>query len=297
MVANPYDFLALHGDAGVPALTMAANDYNRIVRLVQRGVPVQLEVDVRTRFHAGGRTSPNTLAELPGSDRRDEVVMIGAHLDSWHGGTGAADNAAGVAVAMEAVRLLKAVGARPRRTIRVALWTGEEQGLLGSRAYVARHFGEREEPEDEALRAVPFFLRPGMGHLRLRPSHASLAAYFNMDYGSGRIRGIYLQGNEAAKALVASWLAPLSDLGATTVSPRSLIGSDHQAFESVGLPVFPFIHDDLDYTTQTHHTTVDVFDRLQREDLVQASIVAASVVYQAATSDARPPRPALPGGT
>jgi len=294
MVAHPYDFLALQRDRGVSSLVMAGEQYNRLARLVARGSDVELEIDVETRFHPEGRMVPNTIAEIPGTDRRNEIVMIGAHLDSWHGGTGAADNAAGVAVAMEAMRLLKVVGAPLRRTVRLALWTGEEQGLLGSRAYVARHFGRREEPKDEAARAIPFFLRPRQGHLQLLPGHSSLVAYFNMDYGSGRIRGVYLQGNQAARPLLASWLAPLADLGAGTVSPRSLVGSDHQSFEAVGLPAFAFIHDDLDYAKRTHHTTLDVFDRLHSEDLVQASIVAASVLYEAATSDSRPPRPPLP---
>ncbi len=293
LVARNYDLLALHRDAGVPALAMAREHFDRVTQLVTSGADVELELDVRTRFRASNGLSPNVVAELTGSDLEDEIVMIGAHLDSWHGATGATDNAAGVAVALEALRLLEAAGARPRRTIRLGLWTGEEQGLLGARAYVERHLGARQEPQDEVLRDVPFFLRPFAGRLRIRPAHKSFVVYFNLDYGTGRIRGVYLEGNDAAAPLVTSWLAPLHDLGVTTVSPRSLLGSDHQAFESVGLPAFPFIHDDIEYTARTHHTTEDVFERLLREDLQQASIVAACLLYQAAQADERPPRPAL----
>jgi carboxypeptidase Q len=293
LVVRNHDFIALHRSAGITALTMADEHFGRVVRLLGNGVPVRLELDVRTTFREDDRTSANVIADLPGGDLADEVVMLGAHLDSWHGGTGATDNAAGVAAAMEAMRLLKSLGVQPRRTIRLALWTGEEQGLLGSRAYAAAHLGHRGEPKDETMRALPFFLRPFAGTLETKGDHARFDAYFNLDYGTGRIRGVYLEGNTAAASLLTRWLAPLADLGVSLVSPRSLVGSDHQAFESLGLPAFAFVQDDLDYLTGTHHTNMDVFERLERDDLVQASIVAAWVVYQAAISDERVPRPTL----
>lgn len=293
LVARPYELVAAGQPAGVPMLSMTAEHYGRVIRLLDRGVPVELELDVRTRLSADVPECVNVIADLPGNDLADELVIVGAHLDSWHGGTGAVDNAAGVAIAMEALRLLKAVGAQPRRTIRLALWTGEEQGLLGARAYVREHFGHRDEPADEGLRALPFFLRALEGRLHLQGDQRRLSAYFNVDHGSGRIRGIYLGGNTAAQPLVESWFAPLAGLGAGTVSPRAILGSDHQAFESIGVPAFHFIQDPLDYSTRGHHTNMDVFERLSRDDLVQASLVVASVLYQAATSDERVPRPVL----
>ena len=217
--------------AGVPALVMAAEHYNRILRLVEKKQEVELEIDVKAAFHDEDVMSQNTLAEIPGTT--DEVVMAGAHLDSWHTGTGATDNAAGSAVVMEAVRILKALDVKPRRTIRVALWSGEEQGLLGSRAYVESHFGARSDAE-EARRSKE--RRRPRGALVLKPDHAKLSAYFNVDNGTGRIRGIYTQQNAAAAALFEAWLAPLRDLGATTVTNRSTGSTDHVSFDEVGLP-------------------------------------------------------------
>ncbi|MBN2371874.1 MAG: M20/M25/M40 family metallo-hydrolase [Vicinamibacteria bacterium] len=295
VVADFGDTLAGNDAPVAPALIVAAEQYNRIHRLIKRGIPVELEVELQTRWHREDLMSETLIAEIPGSDLQREVVMIGAHLDSWHGGAGATDNAAGVAVAMEAMRLLLGSGARPRRTIRLALWSGEEQGLLGSRAYVKRHFGWRDDPENREIAALPFFLRSDFGRLHLRPDHERFEAYFNLDHGTGRIRGIYLQGNERAASLIETWVAALGDPNVVTVSPRSLRGSDHQSFESVGLPAFMFIHDDAGYLSLAHHTNMDLCERLLGDDLVQASIVAASVVYQAAMSEVRLPRPPVGG--
>ena len=280
-------------DPGVPALVMAAEQYNRLARLVDRGIEVELEVDVRTRFHDEDPTAYNTLAEIPGTDQSGEVVMIGAHLDSWHGATGATDNAAGSAVVMEAMRILRALDVRPRRTIRLALWSGEEQGLLGSRAYVAEHFGSRPAVSPEE-RDLPSFLRRDTGPVTVKPDHAKLAAYFNLDNGTGRIRGIYAERNAAVAPIFEAWLAPLKDLGATTVTLRPTRGTDHVSFDSVGLPAFQFIQDEADYETRTHHTTLDTFDRLQKADLMQASVVMATFAYDAAMRRQRLPRRPLP---
>ena len=219
--------------------------------------------------------------------------MIGAHLDSWHAATGATDNAAGSAVVMEAMRILRALDARPRRTIRIALWSGEEQGLLGSRAYVAEHFGSRPAVAPEE-RDLPSFLRKEAGPVTVKPDHAKLAAYFNLDNGTGRIRGIYAERNAAAAPIFEAWLAPLKDLGATTVTMRPTRGTDHVSFDSVGLPAFQFIQDEADYETRTHHTNLDSFDRLQKADLMQAAVVLATFAYDAAMRPQRLPRRPLP---
>jgi hypothetical protein len=279
---------------GPTALVMAVEHYNRLVRLAERGTPVELEVEVRARFLDDDPMAANTLAEIPGTDRRGEIVMLGAHLDSWHGGTGATDNAAGCAVVMEAARILRALDVRPRRTIRVALWTGEEQGLLGARAHVREHFGGRPDAADPDERRLPSSLRRHAGPLTLKPGHARLSAYFNVDNGTGRIRGIYTQQNPAAAPIFEAWLRPLHDLGARTVSNRSTGSTDHVPFDAVGLPAFQFIQDEADYSTRTHHTNLDVYDRVQRDDLVQASVVLASFAYHAAMRAERFPRKPLP---
>jgi carboxypeptidase Q len=285
-------------DPGVPALVMAAEHYGRLARLLDRSLDVELEVDVRARFHDDDPSAYNTVAEIPGSDRRGEVVMIGAHLDSWHAGTGATDNAAGSAVAMEAMRILQALGNRPQRTIRLALWSGEEQGLLGARAYVAEHFGTRAEPADARDRDLPSFLRRDpQGAVSVKPEHARLSAYFNVDNGTGRIRGVYAERNAAVAPIFEAWLKPLRDLGATTVTLRRTGGTDHVPFDAVGLPAFQFIQDDVDYHTRTHHTNLDVYDRLQKNDLMQASVVLASFAYNAAMRPDRLPRRPVPRDT
>jgi carboxypeptidase Q len=285
---------------GTTALVMAGVHYNRLLRLVEGKVEPELEVDVDSTFHDEDTTAANTLAELPGSGARGEVVMVGAHLDSWHTGTGATDNAAGVAVAMEAVRILKAVGARPRRTIRVALWTGEEQGLLGSRAYVGRHFASRPEP-DPAEADMPSSLRQEKGPLTLKPAHGQLSAYFNLDNGTGKIRGVYLQENAVVAPIFEAWLKPFADLDAETLTMRKTGSTDHVAFDQAGLPGFQFIQDEVDYRSTpdlelfgTHHTNMDTYDRLQREDLMQASVIMAAFVWNAASREALLPRRPLP---
>jgi hypothetical protein len=286
---------------GVTALVMDAAHYNRVARLLARKVAVELELDVRARFHGEDLMSANTVAEIPGTDKKGEIVMLGAHLDSWHAGTGATDNAAGSAVVMEVMRILRALDVRPRRTIRVALWTGEEQGLLGSRAYVSRHFGSRREPEDPDRQDLPSSMREEHGPVAVLPDHARLSVYFNLDNGTGRIRGVYLQENAAAAPVFKAWLAPFADLGVTTTGMRNTFGSDHLPFDAVGLPGFQFIQDDVEYRATpdaeffgTHHTNMDVHDRLQREDLMQAAVVMASCVYHAAMRDERFPRKPLP---
>jgi hypothetical protein len=295
---------------GVTALVMAAAQYNRVARLLERKIDVELELDVRATFYDEDPLGYNTIAEIPGTDKRAEVVMLGAHLDSWHGGTGATDNAAGVGVAMEAVRILRALELNPKRTIRIALWTGEEQGLLGSRAYVTQHFASRPEPNDPEQRDLPSALLPDTWPLTLKPEHARLSAYFNLDNGTGKIRGVYLQENAAAAPIFSAWLKPLSDLGATTLTLRTTGSTDHVPFDAVGLPAFQFIQDDIEYRAGsaplffgTHHTNMDVFDHLRGEDLMQASVVMAAVVYHAAMRPEMIPRkplprpPAPPGGT
>ncbi|NVO85101.1 M28 family metallopeptidase [Hymenobacter terrestris] len=261
----------------LPEIEMAPEDLLRLIRLADAGLPVEVEMETRTRFQDKDLQGYNVVAEIAGTDRKlkSEVVMLGAHLDSWHAATGATDNAAGVAVMMEAMRLLKAAGVQPRRTIRIALWGEEEQGLFGSRGYVKNHFA------DPAT-------------MKLLPDHEKLAAYFNLDNGAGKIRGIYAQGNEAAAPIFADWLKPFADMGATTVTLRNTGGTDHLAFDAVGLPGFQFIQDPLDYGTRTHHTNMDTYERLPADDLKQAAVVVASFVYQAAMRDAKLPRKPLP---
>lgn len=302
----------------VPQVVVAAEHYNRIVRMIKKGSPVQLEVDIACRYHDDDLMSFNVVAEIPGTDLKDEVVMLGAHFDSWHSGTGATDNAVGCGVALEAVRILKALDVKPRRTIRIALWTGEEQGLYGSKAYVADHFGkaitppfrggppvastekteaapaakEGEQPAAEPARQSP---RERVTKYELKPEHEKLSAYFNLDNGTGKIRGVYLQNNEAMRPIFRTWLAPFADMGASTVSLSNTGGTDHLSFDAVGLPGFQFIQDPLEYSTRTHHSSMDVYDRVQEEDMKQASIIMASFVYQTAMRDEKLPRKPLVG--
>jgi hypothetical protein len=257
-----------------PALVLAPEAYDRLVRLTEKKVPVQVEVDVTARFH-DETDSQNVVAELPGGKKKDEVVIIGAHLDSWHGATGATDNAAGVAIMLEAVRILKALDLPLDRTVRIVLWSGEEQGLLGSRAYVKEHFGDSVT-------------------MALKGEHAKVAAYFNADNGAGKIRGVYLQGNDMVRPIFEKWLAPFRDQGATALSIRNTGGTDHLSFDAVGLPGFQFIQDPLDYMSRTHHSDLDTADRALPADLMQASAVVASFVYNAANHPELLPRKPLP---
>ena len=279
---------------GPPALVVAAESYDRLLRLLEGDKPVEVEVNVQAAFHADDLNAYNTVAEIPGTDKRGELVMLGAHLDSWHTGTGATDNAAGCAVAMEAVRILKALGLRPRRTIRIALWSGEEEGLLGSAAYAAQHFGSRPEPTDPEQKKLPAMLRKSTGPLALKPEQARISAYFNLDNGSGKVRGLYSQENAAVVPIFEAWLRPLRDLGADTITERPTGGTDHLSFDEVGVPGFQFIQDELDYMNLTHHTDMDVYDHLERDDLMQASVVMAAVVYDAAMRPEKLPRKPLP---
>ena len=279
--------------AGVPSLVMAIEHYGRLSRLLDRKIPVELEVEVRNQFYDGDPNAYNTVAEIPGTDKKDEVVMLGAHLDSWHAGTGATDNAAGSAITMEAMRILKAVGLKPRRTIRIALWSGEEQGLLGSRAYVKEHFGSHAETTDPKELAMPEWLRKEDTPLNLKPDQAKVSAYFNIDNGTGKIRGVYLQENEAVQPIFTAWMQPLSDLGMTTLTMRDTGGTDHESFDSVGIPGFQFIQDPVEYMTRTHHSNQDVYERIQRDDMMQAAVVLAAYVYDAAMRDTMLPRKPL----
>jgi carboxypeptidase Q len=259
-------------------LAVATEHYNRLVRLTEKGEPVTLELDVRNTFHDDDLTMFNIIAEIPGTDKADEVVMLGAHFDSWHAGTGAVDNASGSAVMMEAMRILKASGLRLRRTVRLALWTGEEQGLLGSRAYVRNHFAD---PAD----------------MKLKPEHAKLAAYFNMDNGTGQYRGVYLQGNEAVAPIFRAWMAPFANLGMTHLTIRNTGGTDHLAFDAVGLSGFQFIQDPVQYSSRTHHSNLDVYDQLIASDLMKNAVITASFVYHAANREEPLPRKPLPKPT
>lgn len=261
-----------------PAMVMlSSDDYLRIQRLIEAGNKVELDADVKSKFYSDDLQGYNVIAEISGTDPalKDEVVMLGGHLDSWHGATGATDNAAGCAVMMEAVRILKTLGVQPRRTIRIALWSGEEQGLLGSRNYVKNHFADRATME-------------------LKPDHSKVSAYYNVDNGSGKIRGVYTEGNKNAAAIYQQWLAPFSDMGAKTITLDPTGGTDHQAFDGVGIPGFQFIQDALEYDTRTHHTNMDTYDHLVPDDLKQAAVVVASFVYNTAQRDEKIPRKDLP---
>jgi carboxypeptidase Q len=265
----------VNGPTVVPQVVLAAEHYGRIARLLNKNIPVKIELDVNNRFIDDDLDSFNIIAEIPGSDKKDEVVMIGAHFDSWHAGTGTTDNGVSSAVMMEAMRILKTTGLKPRRTIRMALWTGEEQGLLGSRAYVKEHFADRQT-------------------MTLKPEHAKLSVYLNMDNGGGTFRGVYLQGNEAVAPIFETWMKPFENLGMTKNTIRNTSGTDHVSFDAVGLPGFQFVQDPLEYSTRTHHTNLDVYERAIPEDLMQNAVIIASFAYQAANRDALMPRKPLP---
>jgi hypothetical protein len=279
----------------VPVVVMAIESYGRVYRLLQAHVPVTIEMDVETKFTGDNEHGYNTIAEIAGTDPnlKEQVVMVGGHLDSWIAGTGATDNGAGTIVAMEVMRILKALNVQPRRTIRIGLWTGEEQGLFGSRGYVKEHFGFAPPLTTPDQQALPEFLR-ATGPLELKPDQRLISGYFNVDNGSGKIRGIYLQQNAAVSPIFAQWMAPLRDLGVTTITMRNTGGTDHLSFDAVGIPGFQFIQDELDYESRTHHSNQDVFERLQPGDLKQAAVVEAIFVYNAATRDQMLPRKPLP---
>jgi len=292
-----------------PQLVLSIEQYNRIVRMLQAGEAVKMSVDLSVAFHDTDLMSYNTVAEIPGTDLKDEIVMLGGHMDSWHSGTGATDNGAGVSVAMEAVRIIQALGLKPRRTIRIALWSGEEEGLLGSRAYVTEHFGSMQAAPASTVSGSGNGNGTGMGSgngagngngpqgqptapqvLVKKPEWEKLSGYFNLDNGTGRIRGVYLQGNEAIRPLFRQWLAPFKDMGATTLSISNTGGTDHLSFDGVGLPGFQFIQDEIEYDTRTHHSNQDVFDRIQADDMKQAATIMAAFVYNTAMRDEKLPR-------
>jgi len=263
--------------AVAPELETSSEDYQRILRLAKAGQKVEMEADIKTQFLTDDLQGYDVVAEIPGTDKKlkDQVIMIGGHLDSWHAATGATDNAAGSAVMMEAMRILKAINFKPKRTIRIALWTSEEQGLFGSRGYVLNHFGDPKT-------------------MQLKPEQAKLSAYYNLDNGTGKIRGIYLQGNEAVRPIFKSWLEPFKDLGAATITINNTGGTDHLSFDAVGIPGFQFIQDAVDYGTRTHHSNQDTYDRLVEDDLKQAATIVASFVYNTSERTEMIPRKALP---
>jgi carboxypeptidase Q len=258
-----------------PTFVITAEQYNRIARLVQQKSPARVRINLKATMSDRDMDGLNIVAELPGGDRKDEIVMVGAHFDSWHSGTGATDNGAGSAVMIEVMRILKTLNLKLDRTVRIGLWGGEEEGLFGSRAYVKEHFADPKT-------------------MQVTSEHAKLSGYFNLDNGSGKIRGVYLQGHEAMRPIFESWLAPFRDMGVTTVVIRNTGGTDHLSFAAVGLPGFQFIQDPLDYGTITHHSDMDTWDHAIPEDLMQASAVIATMVYQTATRKEMLPRRELP---
>ncbi|GIW88880.1 MAG: hypothetical protein KatS3mg108_3204 [Isosphaeraceae bacterium] len=280
----------------VPQVVCSIEHFNRMVRMLAAGEPLKVAMTLEVAFHDDDLMGYNTTAEIPGTDLKDEVVMMGGHLDSWHSGTGATDNGAGCAVVMEAARIIKALDLKPRRTIRVALWSGEEQGLFGSRTYVRQHFGQFEpDPNADPGNWMAALFGAGSGRPFLAtPEYEKLSVYFNLDNGTGKIRGVYMEGNEAARPLFRTWLNPFRDMGAATLTISPTFGTDHQAFDAVGLPGFQFIQDPIEYEPRTHHSNQDVFDRIQAEDLKQASVIMAAMVYQAAMADERFPRKPVP---
>jgi hypothetical protein len=283
-----------------PQIVMAQEHYNRLVRMIEQGEKPKMVVELAVQFHDDDPMAYNTVAEIPGTDPKlkDEVVMLGGHMDSWHSGTGATDNAAGVAVGMEAVRILQALDLKPRRTIRIALWSGEEEGLLGSRAFVTKHFGV--SPGGMFGGGPPPSAASSNGNASAgtsptpTPEFAKFQAYFNLDNGTGKVRGVYLQGNEAVRPIFRKWLQPFRDMGATTLSLSNTGGTDHLSFDGIGLPGFQFIQDEIEYETRTHHSNQDVYDRIQAEDMKQSAVIMASFIYNAATMDEKLPRKPAP---
>jgi carboxypeptidase Q len=266
------------GPAQPPQVTIAVEHYGRIVRTLEKKIPVTLQMDIENRFFDTDLNGFNIVGELPGTDKADEVVMIGAHFDSWHTGTGATDNAAGSAVMLEAMRILKATGVKLRRTVRIGLWGGEEQGLLGSKEYIKAHFG------DPAT-------------MQLKPDHARLSGYFNVDNGTGAIRGVYLQGNEAVAPIFQAWMEPLKNLGMTTLTIRNTGGTDHLSYDAVGLPGFQFVQDEVEYDTRTHHSNMDLYERVQSTDMMRNAVIVAAFAYTTANRDEKLPRKPLPKPT
>ena len=285
----------------LPSISIPAEQYGRMARMIAKNIPVTIEADIKNTFTQNPPMF-NVVGEIPGTDKADEVVMLGAHFDSWHASTGATDNVAGSAAMMEAMRILKQSGVTLRRTVRIGLWTGEEQGLIGSRDYVTAHFGGRAPapPPPPGAAPAPAGQRGGGGRgatgpLELKPDHAKLAGYFNIDNGTGAIRGVYLQGNDAVGPIFREWMEPFRSIGMTTLTIRNTGGTDHGSYDAVGLPGFQFIQDDVEYGTMTHHTNLDSYERLQPGDMMKNATIAASFAYLAANRDEKLPRKPLPG--
>jgi peptidase M28-like protein len=280
----------------LPIVVMAIENYGRVYRLLKANVPVSVEMDVETEFTGDHEHAFDTIAEIPGTDPKlkDEVVMVGGHLDSWASATGATDNGAGTVVAMEVMRILNALHVQPRRTIRVGLWTGEEEGEFGSYGYVKQHFGYVPLSTAPDQVKLPDFLRKPAGPVQLKPEQQKISGYFNVDNGTGKIRGVYLQENAAVAPIFQQWIEPLKDLGVSALTMRNTGGTDHESFDAVGIPGFQFIQDMLDYGSRTHHSNMDTYERLQPDDLAQAAVVEAIFVYNTAMRDQMLPRKPLP---
>ena len=280
----------------IPVAVMAIESYGRVYRLLKARVPVNIEMDIETKFTGDHEHGFDTIAEIPGTDPKlkDEIVMVGGHLDSWASATGATDNGAGTVVAMEVMRVLNTLQVKPRRTIRIGLWTGEEEGEFGSYNYVKQHFGFIPRSTTPEQLKVTEFDREPAGPIETKPDYQKISAYFNLDNGSGRIRGIYLQENSGVAPIFAQWMEPLRDLGVTTITMRNTGGTDHEAFDAIGIPGFQFIQDRLDYGSRTHHSNMDTYEHLQAEDLAQAAAVEAIFVYNTAMRDQMLPRKAFP---
>ena len=279
--------------ATLPAISIAAEQYGRIARTLAKNIPVTIEADIKNTYYPNPAVF-NVVGELPGTDKADEVVLLGAHIDTWHAATGAADDGVGVAAMMEAVRILKATGVKLRRTVRVGFWEGEEQGLLGSREYVAAHYATRQ-PLPGAQNAPGGGQRGGpQGPLETKPEYDKLSVYFNIDNGTGALRGVYLQGNDAVAPIFREWMEPFRSLGMTTLTTRNTGGTDHQSFDGVGLPGFQFIQDEIEYNAVTHHTNMDTYERLQPNDVIKMSTIVAGWAYLAANRDEKLPRKSVP---
>jgi hypothetical protein len=280
----------------IPNAVMMIEHYNRLARMATNKVPVTLEVNIETKFTGDHEHGYDTVAEIPGTDPKlkDQVVMVGGHLDSWISGTGATDNGAGTIVAMEAVRILKALDVKPKRTIRIALWSGEEEGLYGSAGYVKLHFGEFAPPKTPDTSGAPAFGNRARGPLTTTKEWETLDAYYNLDNGTGKVRGVYTQGNYAIGPIFAQWIAPLADLGVTTITNRNTGGTDHLSFDAVGLPGFQFIQDPMDYETRTHHSDMDTYDRLHEGDLEQAAVIEAIFLWNTSQRETMMPRKPFP---
>ena len=302
---------ALHDDTGsslgwfvyrpehkqaIPSASIASEAFGRMHRLVSHGVPVSVRLNIATKFYGDHEPGSNVIAEIPGTDLalKDQVVMLGGHLDCWIAGTGATDDGAGAIIALEAMRILRALNIQPRRTIRVALWGGEEQGIFGSAGYVSSHFGVRSYSTKPEEQVVPEFVRQQAGPVTIKPEHAKLDAYFNTDNGGGKFLGIFTEGNSAVASIFQQWAVPINDLGFTTVTLRHTGSTDHVSFDQVGLPGFQFIQDPRDYETRSAHTNLDTYERLSETDLKQTAVIMAIFVYNTAQRDAMLPRKPLP---